>query len=570
MKKSYSAFYHFFFITLSVVLLASLFVIAVFSFYNKRQKQKLNDLILQKINSEEREILMLTKQLTDLKSKAITLSKENLTTANSSYILSKIEENNLLSPIDFENEVRNFLAQFEHQTSVKKIALPSNFFSEFERKILYSKKTEKEMQHKQKQFVLMKNILENIILFPKLKIEKFELRDDANNDCTVNRSPLLGTLFISIRTREKYFQKIFNSIISSKYFFIISSITISNSNPVPPLHHSIYSKDKILPILGTETITASLKIDLFNSANISQLSNKLGCEHQKEGYPLFASRHYATKNELLIDPIDYPQRLCPPVSNEWLANNNLDYSNPNILFEDIDHTGFTNLEKWQGDNPQEEPGKFSSDPNDPTSHPLLWTKLKCYQKDITSEIHSIYFLGLESRKKETLFQIQPNSALQSKNRHGKAIFDKKIRSLKMGEQIDGLAYKIVNYQKKQTIYKNTYYDSSELTIEHLNTREQVTLIKKTPYHPQPTQVANITSLKIENTLFNPAHIISLKLGDYFSLDYVLPNNGLADKQNIIETENYQLVGLDSEKLTIERNSIRYKIPITATEKIKLI
>ena len=191
MKKSYSAFYHFFFIILSVVLLASICVIALFSFYNKRQKQKLNDLILQKINSEEREILMLTKQLTDLKSKAITLSKENLTTANSSYILSKIEENNLLSSIDFENEVKNFLAQFEHQTSVKKIALPSNFFSEFERKILYPKKTEKEIQDKQKQFVIIKNILENIILFPKLKIEKFELRDDANNDCTVNTNPLL-------------------------------------------------------------------------------------------------------------------------------------------------------------------------------------------------------------------------------------------------------------------------------------------------------------------------------------------------------------------------------------------
>ena len=566
MKKSCSTFYNFFFIALSIVLLSTLCGTAAFSKYIKYQKKKLNYLVSQKINNEERDILIANKQLAKLKVKAITSPKKSLIKDNNNFNLLKLKENNSSSSIDFENEVKNDLAKFEHRAAIKKVVFPSKFFLEFEQKIFYSNKSEKEILYKQKQWIALKYILEKILSFPKSKIEQLEPKESTNNDFSNDKIQEFGSLFISITTREDYFKKIFNSIVSGEYFFVISSINISNSNPLPPLHHYICSKDNLLPILGSETITATLKIDLFDRANISQLSNKPVWEHQKEDLPLFISRHYATKNELLIDPIEYPQMLFYPVPNEWLANNNLDYSNPNILFEDIDQTGFTNLEKWQGDNPKEEPGKLSSAPNDPSSHPLLWTKLRCSQKDVTSETYNIYFLGLESNKNEKIFQIQPNTALRSKNRRGNTTFDKKIRYLKMGEQIEGLPYKIVNYQKKQIIYKKTSYDCSELTIEHLNTSQQVNLIKKTPYHRQPTQITNITSIKIENTLFTPHHIINLKPGDYFSLDYVFPNNGLADKKNIIETEKYQLVSLDSDKLTIERNSIRYKIPIIATEK----
>lgn len=570
MKKRALPFHDALLVAMSTIFLISLCGAVAFSFYNKYQKRKLNDLISQKINNDEREILILKKQLAELKTKANRPYQENLIINNNKFTPITLDGTNLLSSMNFENKVKDFLAQFEHQAAIKKIVLPSNFFSEFERKIFYSKNIEKEIEQKQKQLVLIKNILEKIVLFPKLKIEKFELRNETDHDCSDKRTLLLGTLFISITTRENYFQTIFNTIINSKYFFIISSITISNSNPLPPLHHDVYSKDHLLPILGSETITASLRIDLFDRVSAEQLSSnassKLAWKHQKNASPLFVSRYYATKNEQLLDPLDNPQMLCPPVPNEWLVNNNLDYSKPNILFEDSDKTGFSNLEKWLGDNPQEEPGKFSSDPNDPISHPLLWTKLKCYQKDMTSEVYNIYFLGFDSNKKGTLFQIQPETVLQSKNRHGKVIFDKKIRFLKMGEQIEGLPYNIVNYQEKQIIYKKTSYDCSELIIENLNNREQVTLIKKSPYHPQPTQLTNITSIKIENTLFNPSRIIALKLGDYFSLDYVLPNCELADKQNIIETENYRLIEINNKELTIEKGANHYKIPIISTTK----
>lgn len=574
MKISYSIFYDSFLIRLRIVFLISLCGITIFSKYIKYHKKKLNYLIAQKIHKEEEEILIAKKQLTKLKAKTRNSSKEYLLINNNQFSSIKLDENNLLNSINFENKITNDLSKLEYQAAIKKIILPKNFFSEVKQNLLNTKKSEKYSLYKEKQFVLLKSILENIIIFPKLKIEQFKLQESSNSSYFNDKNLPLGTLIINITLRENEFQKIFNNIINSKYFFVISSINILNSSPNPPIHHYIYSKDNLLPILGNETITVSLKIDLFDIANSLQHTleeavqdNKTSStykflwEHPKEGSPLFTSRHYASKNEALIDPIDYPQILYPPVPNEWLVTNELDYANPNILFEDIDQTGFTNLEKWQGDNPQEEPGKFSSVPNDPSSHPLLWTKLRCSQKDLTSETYSIYFLGIESSKNGNLFQIQPNTALQSKNHYGNIVFEKKIRHLKMGEQIEGLPYKIVNYQKKQIVYKKTSYDCSELVIEHITTKHLITLIKKTSYHPQPTQLTNITLIKLENTLFTPHPIISLKLGDYFSLDYVIPNSKSIDKQNIIESENYHLIDINNKDLILEKNSKFYRIPI---------
>ena len=567
MKKNLLPFYKYILFMISLIFLTSLCVAAIFSYYSKYQKKKLNWSLLEKINNANQEILNIKSKL-----KTNAFSNKNLT--NNNFFQSDFEETILLNSIDFENEVKNGITNFKSQAAIKKILFSDHIFSEIEEKILYSKKTEKTIQQKQKEWILIKKILENILLFPKLKIEKFEIQEPSQDHVSNSKSLPLETLFITVVTREDYFQRLFNTIISNKYLFIISSLLISNNNPIPPLHHSLYSKEKIIPILGNENITATLRIHLFdleqhqeiikNSSTLSK--NKFAWQYPKGASPLFTSRHYATKNEVLIDPIDYPEMLCPPIPNEWLANNNLDYSNPNILSEDLDNTGFNNLEKWQGDNPQEEPGQSSADPNDPTSHPLLWTKLRCYQNYITNEINSIYFLGIEFNNNELIFKIQPNSAIASQKSHGKNTLNKKIRYVKMGEEIEGLPYKIVDYQEKKTTYKKTFYDSSELTIENINTKEKLVLIKKTPYHTEASQTTNITSIKVENTLFNPSHILNLKLQDSFSLYYILPNTGLTDQQNIIETEKYQLINLNTQEIIIKKEKKQYKIPIKQREK----
>jgi len=529
---------------MAAAFLISLFGISLFSCHCRFQEEQLNNLVLKKIKTAEEEIIALKNQIEKLNSHINVPSSQE-----------KLEEKNLLN-----------LSDFESQAALRKVVFPNNFFSIFDQKFNLNNKSKKPIQFQQKQLILIKKILEKIITFPKSKIEKLELENEPDSFFRNAHEPgFLVTILLTITMREAQLQRLFNDIATDKDLFVISSVNISNSNPTPPPHHAVYLKEKLVPILGSETVTARLRIKLFDTPSTSPIGT---CEWRsaKNQPPLFLSRHYATKNETLIDPINSAQALCPPIPNEWIVNNALDYSNPNILFEDSDQTGFNNLEKWQGDNPIEEPGKFPSDPNNPTSHPLLWTKLRCYQKDISSKIYSIYFLGLRSSKKEKLFQIQPNTPLQSQTNHGRSVFDKKTRYVSMGEQIEGLPYKIVSYQEKQTIHKNTCYDSSELTIEQLDTKEQVVLIKKTPYHMQPCQLTNVTSIKIENTIFEPPQAITLKLGDYFALDYFLPNKGSIDKKTLIERESYQLIGISNSSLTIGKDSHQYKIPIISAAK----
>lgn len=548
MKKRFWIFYHHFLISLGTLLLIALTVVATVSSYLRHQKEKLNNLGLQQAAVIEQKIFFIKKRINKFNIKPDQTVKENS------------EKENWLTSIDFEQEVKKNLAQWQHQAFIKKISLPNNIFSIFEQKYFLSENTEKQLQVKQKQWILIKNIFEKILLFPKSKIEQFDLKEEPFNP-TNNSLSQLGTLVISLTMQEDQFQKSFNQIVCDNHF-IISSVNISNSNPLPPPHHYLSLKDSLLPILGNEVITTTLRINLFditykNNPSVSNVEWK--CEKTKP--LLFVSRHYAVKNETLIEPTEYPQTLCPPIPNDWLVLNGLDYSNPNILFEDIDHTGFNNLEKWQGDNPQEEPGKFSSDPNDPTSHPLLWTKLRCHQKEIISQIYSLYFLGFQINKQEKLFQIQPNIELQTTNIQGKVTFNKKIRCARMGEQIEGIPYKIVNYQEERSNYKKTYYDSSKLTLEHLTTKQQTILIKKTSYHPLPEKLTNITSIKLENTIFNPPQEINLKWGDHFTLEYVLPNEGWRNPQNVLQSEDYQLVDINNNFLTIRKDSHQYKIPI---------
>ena len=541
-------------ISLPITIFISLAVTAMTFCYLRSQKRKLSNVCLQKLSAIEQEIFLAKKRINELQQNPDQRSSEHL------------EESNVLDPIDFETEVKKDIAQLQYQSGLKKVTLPVDAFSAFERKYFLSKKQKKCTQYEQKQWILLKDIFEKILLFPKSKIEKLELtKEQPCNQPNNTPNSTLGTLVINITMREENFQKLFNAIACSKHPFIISSVSVCNNTPSPPLHHSLCTKDRLLPILGNETISVILWINLLDTTCLTTRvdSNKEWITPPSKQL-LFISRHYAVQNQKLIDPIELPQALCPPIPNEWIIYNNLDYTNPNVLFEDKDHTGFNNLEKWLGDNPQEEPGRFASDPSDPTSHPLLWTKLRCHKKDITSDTLSLYFLGFQVNNKEKLFQIQPNTAIQTKNKYGQPIFNKKIRYAQMGTKIDGTSYKLVNYQEKHTRYKNIYYDSSELTLEHLENKKQTVLIKKTPYHPQPSSLTNVTSVKLENIIFNPPQTINLKLGDCFSLDYLLPSEGQRENTKIAaEHEEYQLVDINDSYLTLQRNYYQYKIPITA-------
>ena len=58
-------------------------------------------------------------------------------------------------------------------------------------------------------------------------------------------------------------------------------------------------------------------------------------------------------------------QVHPPVPNDWFEKYRLPIEDADVLDQDPDKDGFTNLDEWQG----------GTDPTDPNSHPDYFTKL---------------------------------------------------------------------------------------------------------------------------------------------------------------------------------------------------
>src|SRR5438309_4111125 len=141
----------------------------------------------------------------------------------------------------------------------------------------------------------------------------------------------------------------------------------------------------------------------------------------------------------------------PPVPNEWLEQFVLPIADADVLEQDPDRDGFTNLEEWQG----------HTNPTDGNSHPEYYTKLKL--KSATEEPFRLVFSSWvgDTFAINTLDMTQPT------------------QFLKVGHTIKGTRFKIVNFAKKYQPNKyGTNVDVSELTLEHEATKEQLTLVKE--------------------------------------------------------------------------------------------
>jgi hypothetical protein len=155
-------------------------------------------------------------------------------------------------------------------------------------------------------------------------------------------------------------------------------------------------------------------------------------------------------------------QIHPPVPNEWLEQFGLPIADADVLTQDPDGDGFTNLDEWQ----------FHNNPTDKSSHPDYLTKLK--MKSFTREPFRMRF---DSWVEDT---------------YGINTIDLKepTQFLKLGDTIRGTEFKIVKFTEKSEVNSiGTNVDVSELLLEHETTREQLTLIKeKTAVSPE--SVAN--------------------------------------------------------------------------------
>jgi len=141
----------------------------------------------------------------------------------------------------------------------------------------------------------------------------------------------------------------------------------------------------------------------------------------------------------------------PPVPNEWLEQFGLPIADADVLDQDPDGDGFTNLDEWLG----------HTNPTDGNSHPEYYTKLK-----LKSAVEEPFRLIFSSWMGDT-YQINTID------------FKQPTQFLKVGDTIKGTRFKIAKFLKKYEPNKyGTNVDVSELTLEQKETKQQLTLVKE--------------------------------------------------------------------------------------------
>jgi hypothetical protein len=152
----------------------------------------------------------------------------------------------------------------------------------------------------------------------------------------------------------------------------------------------------------------------------------------------------------------------PPVPNEWLEEFGLPIAEGNVLGQDPDADGFTNLEEWEN----------QTRPTDRNSHPAFVVKLKL--KSFVQEPFRLVFASWV----DNTFAINTNDLREP------------TQFLRLGDSIRGTKFKVVKFTEKHEPNKyGTKIDVSELTLENQETRERINLVKERVVIP-PESVAH--------------------------------------------------------------------------------
>lgn len=150
--------------------------------------------------------------------------------------------------------------------------------------------------------------------------------------------------------------------------------------------------------------------------------------------------------------------LHPPVPNEWIEEFGLPITDGDVLTQDADGDGFTNLEEWSG----------HTNPIEKESHPPYTSMLKL--KSFTQEQFPLIFTST----------VEDTYAINNIDR------SKPTQFLKVGDLVQGTKYNLTGYTEKfDTDQYGTRIDVSELALEQIDTHDKITLVKeKTATSPE--------------------------------------------------------------------------------------
>lgn len=271
------------------------------------------------------------------------------------------------------------------------------------------------------------------------------------------------------------------------------------------------------------------------------LKKKLDWKAREDGASPYVSRPYLLKDGKLIDPMEGNEPLYPPVPNQWLIDHQLDYTDMNILERDPKHKGFTVKEEYEA----------GTDPNNPTQFPPLCSKLSFDETGIRKTTYVLEFLGEEENeadKKDLL--VRPSTPLPNPDKGGR--LDTSSRVVLKGSPVPGAPFlRVEDFQEKKKIIKDTEYDVSELTLLNTLTGQRYVLVKKnvSPEYKK-TSIELIESITFNYQLSGvPSESITVERGKQFPLTS-------PDKSY---TETYRLKDLSKEGVILEKDGKTFPI-----------
>ena len=149
-----------------------------------------------------------------------------------------------------------------------------------------------------------------------------------------------------------------------------------------------------------------------------------------------------------------PPALPPEEGYEaWFKKHNLDLQDPQMLDADTDSDGFTNRDEFMAD----------TDPRDPNSRPGIHNQMRLKQYT-------------EVRLPVVLEEVRGDSA-----RVRRLDGEERIESVRPGQTIKGLHWKVERVQTKLDVDKNgDPIDLSSLTLTDTDTNERTILMKNLP------------------------------------------------------------------------------------------
>lgn len=286
--------------------------------------------------------------------------------------------------------------------------------------------------------------------------------------------------------------------------------------------------------LGTQTPKYNAS-PLQDAAKASEhLKKPASWNPREDGASPYVSRPYLLKDGMLIDPMESPEPLHPPVPNKWLIDHHLDYADMNILKRDPRRKGFTVLEEFEA----------GTDPNDPNQSPPLCNKLSYNESGVRKSSYLLEFQGEEESDGRKEILIKPALPLPNPAKSNRP--DTAVRGVLRGDSIPGAPFlKVIDVTKKSKIINDTEYDVSELTLKNTLTGESYVLMKKNTsreYKKSPIELVESVKFTYQLTGGNP-QTLAAERGQNLTL------TNLDDSH----TETYKLVDISKDGVSLEKD-----------------